>query len=353
MKLALKHRRSTWRPCIWRPCAAAALGLLLCSTGARAEVPSEVAKRHFAEGVRHLATRTGDRFEKAYAEFKAAYADSPYWKILGNLGMVAEALERDGEALEAYRNYVAGGAKELSAEERAQFSADQARLELSSAVVTLHTEPDGAWIVDERIPEQGSPIVNRYGPSAGSVELRLRPGRHRIHAELSGYTSETWELDVQPGAQGSHTFELRRANVPSETPPSQQREFDDRLAASAAHPAPRIGGYTALGLAGIGGGLGTWFLLRALEERREGRAAYDRCIGAPPDPHGCSISNQKTRSERTERTRSLLSYGAAGALIATGTLLLLYAGPPSAEPADELGLMPWVGPEQLGVSGRF
>lgn len=336
-----------------RACSVATLGILLWSAGARAREPSQVARRHFDEGVRHLATRAPDRFEKAYAEFKAAYADSPHWKIQGNLGMVAEVLERDGEAIEAYRGYVAGGGKELSAVERAQFSADQSRLELSSAVVTLQTEPDGAWIVDERIPEQGAPIVNRYGPSAGSVELRLRPGRHRIHAELSGYTSETWELEVQPGARGAHAFELRRANVPSETPAGRQAAFDDRLVSSEPHPAARIGGYAALGLGALGVGAGTWFLIRALEERREGRAAYDSCIQNPPDLAACALSGEKTRAESAQRNRSLVTYSAAGALLATGTLLLLYAGPRSAEPNEELGLMPWIGPDQLGVTGRF
>ncbi len=348
MKLALKPCRTALRSC-----ATALLGCALWAASARATDPSAEARRHFDKGVWHLTTSDADRFQKAYVEFKAAYADSSYWKILGNLGMVAEALERDGEAIEAYRGYVAGAGKELSAAERARFTADQARLELSSALVVLQTEPDGAWIIDERVRDDGSPIVNRYGPSAGTVELRLRPGRHRIHAELSGYTSETWELEVRPGAQGSHAFELRRADVPCETPASQQQEFDDRLVSSEANPAVRVSGYAALGLGGVGVGLGTWFLMRAFDERREGRTAYDRCVGSGQDQAACALSDEKTRAERSERNRSLLTYGAAGALLVTGTLLLLHAGPESAEPADELGLLPWITPEQLGVTGRF
>ncbi|MEY2930032.1 MAG: hypothetical protein RL033_781 [Pseudomonadota bacterium] len=333
--------------------AAAVLGLWLWTGGAHADAPvSEVAKRHFNEGVRHLTTRSADRFEKAYAEFKAAYADSPSWKILGNLGIVAEALERDGEAIDAYRSYVSGGAKELGASERAQFNADQAHLEIGSVVVTLQTEPDGSWIIDERIPDQGSPIVNRYGPSAGSVDLRLRAGRHRIHAELSGYTSETWEFDARPGLQGAHAFELRRANVPSETPPAQQAPFNDRMASNEGHPAARVGGYVALGVGGLGVGVGTWFLFRAFERRREGRAAFENCMGDPASPP-CRISDDKTRAEQIERDRSLLSFGTAGALLTTGVLLLMYAGPRSPQPTGELGLLPWVTPDQVGVTGRF
>src|SRR4051812_7239281 len=65
---------------------------------------SENASRHFSEGVRYLSTQQADRYEKAYAEFLAARVDSSNWKILLNLGIVAQALERDGEAIDAYRS---------------------------------------------------------------------------------------------------------------------------------------------------------------------------------------------------------------------------------------------------------
>src|SRR3954466_15223980 len=141
--------------------AVMALALLAVTSSAHAAVSvSANASRHFKEGVRYLTTHDADRFEKAYAQFRAAYADSPSWKILGNLGIVADALERDGEAIDAYRGYLEGGAKDLKAAEREQFKSDLNRVELGSAQVTLEVAPDGSWIVDERSVEEGKTIVN-------------------------------------------------------------------------------------------------------------------------------------------------------------------------------------------------
>src|SRR5262245_26932589 len=98
---------------VWCRRALAALALVALRNSARAAevVVSENARRHFKEGVRYLNTHDADRFEKAYAQFRAAYADSPSWRILDELGIVAEALERDGEAVDAYRAHIERGAK--------------------------------------------------------------------------------------------------------------------------------------------------------------------------------------------------------------------------------------------------
>src|SRR5687767_2977223 len=180
--------------CGWALCSGVALAGATFVVPVRGEVPiSDVASHRFEEGVRYLQSKAPDRFDRAYVEFKAAYADSRSWQVLGNLGMVAQELERYGEAIDAYRGYLQGGGKRLSSQERKQFQRDLSLLESDVATLTLHTHPDGAWIVDERIPDTGPPVVNRYGPVVGTLELRVRAGHHRIHAELSGYSGDTWE----------------------------------------------------------------------------------------------------------------------------------------------------------------
>src|SRR5687767_2361394 len=80
--------------------SAAALCLSLASS-ARASSPiSEEARLHFEAGVNLLQDPDGARFEEAYREFKTAYAATPSWKILGNLGICAMKLERDSEAID-------------------------------------------------------------------------------------------------------------------------------------------------------------------------------------------------------------------------------------------------------------
>src|SRR3954470_8183257 len=99
--------------------AAALVCWSLCGAAVAADTRvSENASRRFAQGVRYLTSQDPGRYEKAYREFKAAYADSPSWKILGNLGIVAHELERDGEAIEAFEAYLERGGKELPADDR-------------------------------------------------------------------------------------------------------------------------------------------------------------------------------------------------------------------------------------------
>ncbi|HYJ09195.1 MAG TPA: hypothetical protein VEX18_09295, partial [Polyangiaceae bacterium] len=78
------------------------VGSLYARTAAAADVPiSDNARAHFNAGVSLLQDPDGARYEEAYREFQAAYADSPSWKICGNLGITAMKLERDGEAIDA------------------------------------------------------------------------------------------------------------------------------------------------------------------------------------------------------------------------------------------------------------
>jgi hypothetical protein len=359
---ALASSRS---PCAQPRRTLAALGALVVLTvsgSALADVPiSENASRHFKEGVRYLTTHDAGRFEKAYAQFRSAYADSPSWKVLGNLGIVAEALERDGEAIDAYRGYVEGGAKSLSASERQQFNSDQSRLELGSASVDLRATPDGAWIIDERLPEEGKPILNRYGPSSGGMTLRLRAGHHRLHAELNGRSSESWEFEALPGGTGSHGFDLQppEPRPPTAHPePVEERSNDTHDTRQlGGNPTVKVAGYASLGFGAVGAGLGTFFLVRSLDRREEGDRVYEECANKTlPESvqrAGCRLSDEKTDQETRERVRSGVSFGVAGALVATGVLLLVYSGDSSGSASDEAALTPWVGPRQFGISGRF
>src|SRR5579859_5544266 len=84
---------------------------------------TDEARTHFAAGVNLLRDPDGARYEEAYREFKAAYAASPSYKILGNLGLCAMKLERDGEAIDAYSNYLAR-ASDLDPSEAKQVTTD-------------------------------------------------------------------------------------------------------------------------------------------------------------------------------------------------------------------------------------
>jgi hypothetical protein len=168
------------------------------------------ARQHFSAGVALLKDPDGARYEEAYGEFKAAYAASPSWKILGNLGIAAMKLERDGEAIVAFEKYLEGGKKELDAAERADVERDLNTLRSAGVQVTITTVPAAAAINDERTPAQGGLVRNRYRTETGSLQIRVRPGHHTYTASAPNKPAQTWEVDLEPGSSVSHAFDLDR-----------------------------------------------------------------------------------------------------------------------------------------------
>jgi hypothetical protein len=334
---------------------------LSLSSAALAQVRvSENANRRFSQGVRYLTSQDAGRYEKAYREFKAAYADSPSWKILGNLGIVAHELERDGEAIDAFEAYLERGGKELSADERKQFTEDLEVVKAGHSTVIIETEPEGAWILDERLPETGGPIVNRYGPTQGKLELRVRAGHHRIRAELNGHETAIWELSTAPGESSSHRFDLRPpANT--DEPAPVEAPLDERADSRQGNSALRVSSYVAFGLGAVGAGVGTYFLLDAFDKQQVADDLYAECAGmlaTCSDASPAFPAAQAAESEEGDAfTRSMISYVAGGVFAATGLVLFVVSSPSSdggpRASEREAFIAPWISPRAAGVTGRF
>ncbi len=140
------------------------------------------ARARIAAGVNLLKDPDGPRYEEAYREFRAAYAASPSYKILGNLGLCAMKLERDEEAIQAYEKYIAWG-KELDPSELAQVKTDLDTLKAGVAYLTVTSDPPGAKIVDVRLPVRGERVMNTLRPVAHRHAPRPPPGLAPDHGE--------------------------------------------------------------------------------------------------------------------------------------------------------------------------
>ncbi|HMA94301.1 MAG TPA: hypothetical protein VKP30_16530, partial [Polyangiaceae bacterium] len=79
---------------------------LLCSVALAKGALGDEAQKHFDAGLAYADDPTGPKWEEAFKEFRAAYTLSQNWKILNNIGLCALNLERDGEAIEAYKDYL-------------------------------------------------------------------------------------------------------------------------------------------------------------------------------------------------------------------------------------------------------
>jgi hypothetical protein len=214
-----------------RSCAAMlATAAVLSASAAWAAGPaiSEEARSRFAAGVSLLKDPEGPRYEEAYREFKAAYASSHSYKILGNLGLCAMKLERDDEAIEAYEKYLAEGGKDLPAAEQQQIRSDLATLKTGVAHVLIDSDPPGARVFDERVPNRGEHVLTTYGPIAQPTRLGLHQGTHVMTAKLEGFPDQTWNVEA-PGGQDLPAHKFTFAKPVAEPPP---------VAVAAAPPAP-------------------------------------------------------------------------------------------------------------------
>ena len=176
------------------------------------EEVSDEARKHFKAGVAFLQDPDGERPEEAYREFKLAYALSRSPKVLGNLALCAMKLERDGEAIDAYKRY-AMEVSDIDDAERRQVNSDIAMLTASAVRVTVTADSAQTTFVDTRIPVRGAPITNTYGPVDGKLEILVRVGRHQLQAKAAGGDAR-WEFDAVGGAEVTHDFRLAAAPTP-------------------------------------------------------------------------------------------------------------------------------------------
>jgi hypothetical protein len=196
--------------------SALALSVVALAPGARAAddvVITEEARTHFAAGVALLQDPKAPRYEEAYREFKTAYAASPSYKILGNLGLCAMKIERDAEAIRAYETYLKDAGPEVTSEQRAQVQRDLLTLKAGVFEVTVSSDPPGASIVDSRTPVEGSDVRNSYGSILTPTALGLRHGHHVITARLPGYLDQQWEFDATESTAPPHVFTMTKPAV--------------------------------------------------------------------------------------------------------------------------------------------
>lgn len=341
------------------------ISLLVCFVSANAlaadVVINDDARAHFTAGVNLLQDPDGARYEEAYVEFKTAYAASPSWKILGNLGISAMKLERDGEAIDAYKKYLSEGGKQIEAGERAQFQRDLATLEAGVVRLTLDSDPPGARIEDERFPASGNAIRNEYAVS-GPTQIGVRAGRHRFTAKLAGHADMVWEVALSPRQQESHTFKLTEtvAPTPVVTPPLAPAPLPATAAvdtSSAKGNGMRIGAYVALGVGVVGLGAGTIFGLSAKNKYAEANDItndHENCPPSGPCELPAPLFDQREQLGKdgdSAKTLSLVGFIVGGVGVATGVTLFVLSNKKEQPAAAKVE--PYLGIGHLGVRGSF
>ena len=180
-------------------------GLMLVSTAAHAgDAISDEAKAYFKNGV-ELIQEQPPNYQDAYYQFRLAYEKSKSWKVLGNLGLTSFKLERDGEAIQYYTDYLKGGGNDIDPDERSALQRDLLVLNGNSAGLTLSSATADIDLTDSRAGSTAPP--QSYRLEGGKLALRLRAGTHTLTATHNGKTLR-WEVALSPGRTESHDFDF-------------------------------------------------------------------------------------------------------------------------------------------------
>jgi len=333
--------------------------LLLVAGPARADDKiSEEAKGYFRNGV-ELIQGSPPNYQDAYYQFKLAYEKSLSWKVLGNLGLCALKLERDGEALDHYTNYLKQGGNDIDPEERKALERDSLLISGNSAVVNLTSASPEADIIDARAGSSVPPQA--YKLAGGTLTLRLRAGTHTITASTADGKQEKWEVSLSPGKNVDHRFEFAgapaaapvaaAAATPAGEPPPAQQPAEEPKKGS---PLRTVGYITAgVGVAALIGGVITGVMANSAEDD-----ALSKCSG-----NTCQTSAEADfdSAESMAMITNVLLIG-GGVLAATGVTLIIVGGGKSSEkaasmtpPPARLQLTPMVTAGGAGVfaSGSF
>ena len=288
----------------------------------------EAGRGHFDRGVDYY--RDGN-INAALIEFKRAYDAAPNYRVLYNLGQVANALNDYVEAQRYFQRYLQDGGAEIDPERRAEVNALITKLGGRIASVTVICSVAGAQIYVDDVPVGVSPLAE---------PLRVSAGTRRIAAAVDGKPRSTRVVEAVGGERLSVEIE----------------------AVGAAHPAPGSA-YTRSEPADTGGPGPVLWLGIATGALAVGTAVVG-ILAAQDSSKFHDALNRSTTSSEISRlhdraaTKALLTDILLGATAITGGVTLFFvltgAGKPDKPPAAAAPRARLnVGLGSLELSGQF
>lgn len=329
-------------------CCSALLALLLCAAQASADdAISEEAKLYFKNGVELIQSQPPN-YQDAYYQFKLAWEKSKSWKVLSNWGLCALKLERDGEAIWAYTEYLKQAGKDIDPDERKDLERDLLLLNGNAASVTLSSDVPQLEVVDTRAGSVVPP--QSYRLEGGKLALRLRAGSHTLSATSQG-KSQRWEVVLSPGRTDEHHFEFaaRAAAAPAPAPavaPATSSRSD--AGATKSGGTLRSVGYVVTGVGVLAFGAGAVMGGQAKGEESDSR---EKCSDLPVFGFSCPESSRQDfeNAQQKARTGNVLMI-AGGAAALGGVAMILFGGPKASESSRAtVQLTPLLGERDAGL----
>ncbi len=347
------------------------LSVALLSSSAWAELPpdggpdvevTEAAREQFGVGVALLQDPDGARYEEAYRAFSKAYAESPSWKILGNLGVCALKLERFDEGIEAMTRYLKYGASDLSEQERSQFERDLKVMEATGGTLSLKvTGATSVTLRDTRTRAVGGPISNSYEvPDDGLLEIIVASGKHSLQVSAGGLSAEE-DVSVDSGGRVEVAIELKPTATQSvAAEPTRASNSVSSVSGSEEPSLPSTDGGSGLRTAGfVVTGVGVAGLIGAGVTAGLGFSKKGKLNDDCPE-QTCTFDSPSEKAAYDDDLKSLKTFGAlttafaigGGVLAAAGVTMIVVGGKRQGGEQVSLQLTPSIGPAWTGLSAQ-
>jgi tetratricopeptide (TPR) repeat protein len=306
-------------------------------------------------------------YEAALEQFNQAYAKSPHYAVLYNIGQAQIALGRPLEAIEALSTYLRDGADKVPLSRREQVQAQIALLETKLAELTIASDTPGVAIrVDDR----------DVGRTPLFQPIRLAAGTHKSTASLPDGPRITRVVTL--GEAERQRLELAFGGEPSR-PAVTALPADDSGAAPSDTPVPLVSAprasdaspdtrgarsvsmrrlayvSTAVGVAAAGAALGVYLWNRGrYDDWQAGNAALDDLTRGSAAYRMQAVTNNDLASSLTTANHTILGLSvASGVLVATGASLFLVDRARGRGAGGELSFSWTASSAQLGWSGRW
>ena len=268
---------------------------------------------HFANGV-ELLQATPPNYQDAFRQFQLAYEKTHgSWKVMGNLGLCALKLERDGEALRYYEGYLKNGGDQIDPDERSHIEREMLLIQGNMAHLVLKSSQTG---VRYSVSRQGSSVPPQiYGEQVDATELGVRAGTLDITATAHDGEQLTFSATLSAGERAEHLFDYDAKPIVA----PQAEPTPSEPAKKSGMSGLRIAGIAtaSVGVLALGGGLVTGLLSQSKEKN-----AKETCIDniCPED------SKQDFDSAKTMATVANVLFISGGVLAATGITLVIVGG---------------------------
>jgi tetratricopeptide (TPR) repeat protein len=326
--------------------AAAAAAATLAPGEARAQSAPSSEKQGIEEGRarfnRGIELYKEGNFHAALAEFRAAYAAAPSFRIHYNLGQTLYQLQDYAGAIRSFERYLAEGGEKIEPERRSEVERDLAKLRPRVAkLVFVVNVPDAEVSIDD---EARGEIT--------SEPLLVSAGRRRVAVTAAGHQTETRVLDVAGAQELELKFELRPLTSAAPEPvraPGSPRDDPGPVRRS------RTPFYVGLAsTVALGAGTAVMAVVTA-----NNHAEYQRALDRPNDAEAIRDARSATR------TTAVVADVLGGAtVLAAGLTVLAFAltsgseRPTSAAKSARTSppkpsVRPAFGPNAVGVVGTF